>query len=384
MTRAHLAMLAAETKKLEQAGLYRPEVVHIPSKNLVDFTSQDYLGLARDRRLVDAAKAALDLYGLGTGARAFAGTRQIHLELEQALARFLDVPAAIVFGSGYLANLAVYEALFDSRDCLFCDALVHPSTAEGVRLSSATTFPYRNADLEDLEDKLRRSRSARFRAVVTDGVFPFDGKVAELGGLCELAARYEAMVVVDDSLGVGVLGATGRGTRELRNAMAQVDVVTGSLAKAIGAAAGGFVAGKREVVEWLRQKATPYLFSAALPPAIAATALKALDLLLRKETPLATLRARTSGVKAGLERKGFRVLGGDHPTLAVHVGGVVNLQKLVTALYERGVHVNGVCFPVVPEGEARVRLDVSALHTDDELQRTFAAFDQSGRGLGIL
>ena len=383
MTKAHLAMLDAETKKLEQAGLYRPETIHAANKNMVDFTSQDFLGLARDGRLVAAAKLALDKHGLGSGSRAFSGTRQIHQELEQALAKFLDVPAAIVFGSGYLANLALYNALFDSRDCLFCDNLVHPSTAEGVMLSSATTFPYRNADLEDLEDKLKRSRSARFRAVITDGVFPFDGRVAELGALCELAQRYEAMVVVDDSLGIGVLGQTGRGTREVRGVMGQVDLVTGSLGKALGSA-GGFVAGKREVVEWLRQKATPYLFSAALSPASASTALKAIELVQKKEAPLDRLRVRVAEVKLALEGKGFRVLGGDHPSLAVYVGGVVKLQKLVTSLYERGVHVNGVCYPVVPEGEARVRLDVTALHTDADLELALYALDQAGRSLGIL
>ena len=248
MTKAHMAMLAAENKKLEQAGLYRPETIH--PGHVVDFTTQDYLGLARHERVLAAARAALDKHGLGLrSSRALTGTREIHRELEQAIARFLQVPDAIVLGSGYLANLGLYEALFDSRDCLFCDALVHPSTAEGVRLSSATAFPFRNNDADDLEDKLRRSRSARFRAIVTDGVFPFDGRVAELEGICALAEKYDAMVVLDDSLGVGVLGETGRGTRELRGVIPRIDVVTGTFGKALGGAGGGYVAGKREVIE---------------------------------------------------------------------------------------------------------------------------------------
>ncbi|MDB4956718.1 MAG: 2-amino-3-ketobutyrate coenzyme ligase [Myxococcales bacterium] len=383
MTKAHMAMLAAENKKLEQAGLHRPETIH--AAHVVDFTSQDYLGLSKDERILDAAKRALDRYGLGVGSsRVFAGTREIHRELEEAVARFLQVPDAIVLGSGYLANIGFYEALFDSRDCLFCDALVHPSTAEGIRLSSATAFPFRNNDVEDLEDKLRRSRSARFRAIVTDGVFPFDGRIAELDGICGLAEKYDAMVVLDDSLGIGVLGQTGRGTRELRGMIPRIDVVTGTFGKAIGGAGGGFIAGKREVIDWLRQKATPYLFSVALSPPIAAAARATLEILERGEAPLDTLRNRTAHMKKELELRGFKILGGEHPTLAVSIGGVVALQKMVNSLYERGIHVNGLCYPVVPEGEARIRLEITARHTEQDLGRAINAFDLAGRATKVI
>ena len=383
MSKAHLAMLAAETKKLEQAGLYRPETIHPP--HVVDFTSQDYLGLSRDERVVRAARDALDKLGLGAAsARAFTGTREVHRELEQALARFLKVPDAIVFGSGYLANIGFYEALFDSRDCLFCDALVHPSTAEGVRLSSATAFVFHNNDIEDLEDKLRRSRSARFRAIATDGVFPLDGRIAELEGVCALAEKYDAMVVLDDALGIGALGETGRGARELRGVIPRVDVVTGTFGKALGGAGGGFIAGKREVIGWLRQKATPYLFSVALAPPLAAAALTVVELLERGMAPLATLHARVAVMKKELELRGFKVLGGEHPSLAISVGGVVALQKLVNSLYERGVHVNGLCYPVVPEGQARVRLEVTARHSEEDVGRAINAFDLAGRALGLI
>ena len=383
MTKAHMAMLAAENKKLEQAGLYRPETIH--AAHVVDFTSQDYLGLSRDERILRAAKTALDKYGLGAGSsRVFAGTREIHRELEETVARFLQLPDAIVLSSGYLANIGFYEALFDSRDCLFCDALVHPSTAEGMRLSSATAFPFRNNDVEDLEDKLRRSRSARFRAIVTEGVFPFDGRVAELDGICGLAEKYDAMVVLDDSLGVGVLGDTGRGTRELRGMLARIDVVTGTFGKALGGAGGGFIAGKREVFDWLRQKATPYLFSIALAPPIAAAARAALDILEKREAPLAILRSRIGMMKKELELRGFKVLGGDHATLAVFVGGVVALQKMVNSLYERGVHVNGLCYPVVPEGQARIRLEVTARHSEQDVSRAINAFDLAGKAVGVI
>jgi len=385
MSRVLLAMLATETKKLVQAGLYKPEKVYPgvvaagppTAASPIDFISQDYLGLATDERVVAAARAALDSDGLGVGSpRGFTGTRGVHKALEHTLAQFLGVADAIVFGSGYLANLGLYTAVFDSRDCIFCDAQVHPSTAEGVRLSSATAFPFRNSDLDDLEDKLKRSRSARFRAVVSDGVFPFDGRVAVLEGICQLAERYEALVVVDDSLGVGVVGATGRGARELRGVMARVDVVTGTLGKALGGAGGGYVAGRREVVEWLRQKATPYLFSIGLPPPLAAAARVALEILQRGEAPLATLRARTAALKHGLTTAGFHVLGEDHPTLAVTIGGVVPLQRMVNALHERGIYVTGVCFPVVPEGEARIRLETSVRHSEDDIARTVRAFTE--------
>jgi glycine C-acetyltransferase len=383
MTKAHMAMLAAESKKLEQAGLYRPETIH--PAHIADFTTQDYLGLATEPRIAAAAKVALDNYGLGVASsRAFTGTREIHRDLEQAVARFLQVPDAIVLGSGYLANIGFYEALFDSRDCLFCDALVHPSTAEGIRLSSATAFPFHNNDVDDLEDKLRRSRSARFRAIVTDGVFPFDGRVAELDGICALAEKYDAMVVIDDSLGVGALGETGRGTRELRGMIPRVDVVTGTFAKALGGAGGGFIAGRREVIGWLRQKATPYLFSAALAPPLAAAAREALEILERGEAPLPKLRKNVATIKKELELRGFKILGGDHPSLGVFVGGVVALQKLVNSLYERGIHVQGLCYPVVPEGKARIRLEISARHSEQDLGRVINAFDLAGRALGLI
>jgi glycine C-acetyltransferase len=383
MTKTHMAMLAAENKKLEQAGLYRPETIH--GSHVVDYTSQDYLGLTKDSRIVDAAKAAIDKYGLGAGSpRPFTGTREIHRELEQSVARFLKTPDALVLGSAYLANIGLYEALFDSRDCLFCDALVHPSTAEGVRMSSATAFPFRNNDVEDLEDKLRRSRSARFRAIVTDGVFPFDGRVAELEGICRLAEKYDAMVVLDDSLGIGALGDSGRGTCELRGMLGRVDVVTGSFGKALGGAGGGFIAGKREVIEWLRQKATPYLFSIALPPPLAAAARTAIELVERGEAPLAKLRENTAVMKRELELRGFKILGGEHPTLAVSVGGVVALQRLVNSLYERGIHVNGLCYPVVPEGQARIRIEVTARHSAQDLGRAINACELAGRALELI
>jgi glycine C-acetyltransferase len=378
-----MAMLAAESRKLEQAGLYRPETIH--AAHIIDFTSQDYLGLTNDPRLVSAAKAALETHGLGVGSsRVFSGTRELHRDLEQAVARFLQVPDAIVLGSGYLANIGFYEALFDSRDCLFCDALVHPSTAEGIRLSSATAFPFHNNDVEDLEDKLRRSRSARFRAIVTDGVFPFDGRVAELAGICGLAEKYDAMVVLDDSLGIGALGDTGRGARELRGMIGRVDVVTGTFGKALGGAGGGFIAGRREVIGWLRQKATPYLFSIALAPPLAAAARTALEILERGEAPLADLRGHVAMMKRELEARGFKVLGGEHPTLAVLVGGVVALQKMVNSLYERGVHVVGLCYPVVPEGKARIRLEITARHSAQDIGRALNAFDLAGRALGVI
>lgn len=384
MTRALLRMLASETNKLQQAGLYKREAVW-DDDSALDFTGYDYLGLGRDRRVGDAAAKAAAKHGHGVGdSRAFTGTREAHMDLEKALAGFFGVADAIVFGSGYLANIGLFDALFDSRDSVFCDAWVHPSVAEGVRLCGAHAVPYRNGDVEDLEDKLKRSQAARFRAIVTDGVFPFSGHVAPLGEICQLAERYEALVVVDDCLGVGVLGETGRGSCELRGAAKGVDVITGSFSKILGGASGGYVAGSREVVEWLRQKATTYLFSGALPPASVGAASCALDLVDRDEAPRETLSKRIGVARHSLEKAGFKVLGGEHAILTVPVGNVITLQKMVNQLLEAGVRVHGLCYPVVPEREARIRIQVSTLHTPAQLTQAADRFEQIGSALEVI
>jgi glycine C-acetyltransferase len=389
VTQDLLRLLANETDKLKQAGLYKPELARAPQQDAggaveLDLSSYDVLGLADDPALRAAALAAIDDHGpAARGSRILGGTLVSHQRLEEAIAHFLRLPAALVIGSGYAANVGLFEALFDDRDTIFCDASVHPSVAAGVRLARARAVPYRNRDVEDLEDKLKRSRAARFRAIVTDGVSPFSGEVTDLPGICDLAERYDALVVVDDALGLGVLGATGRGAREFHQAMDRVHVVTGSLAKALGAGAGGFVAGCAELIEWLRQKSAPYLFSAALAPPAVASATKAIERALAGDLPLAELRERVALVSRQLSELGFRVLGSEHPILTIGVGDAVTLQKMVNRLYEERIRVTGLCYPVVPEREARIRVQVSVRHPKSELGRAVECFARVGRALGV-
>ncbi len=392
MTRSLVPLLSREIKKLVQAGLYKRDTVFEPDgretglpRKLVNFTSHDYLGLSQHPSVREAAVQAMESCGFGqTSSRMLSGTRSIHRDLEARLAAFLMTAKVALFGSGYHANVGLFQAFFDDRDYLFCDELIHPSQAEGARLSAAKTFSYHNNDLNDLEDKLKRSRTARFRAIVTTGVFPFDGVVANLDGICTLAQKYDALVVVDDSLGLGVLGKRGRGSCEARGVLKKVDLVTGSFAKALGGSNGGFAAGGEEIILWLKQKATPYLFSNAPSPAMTGGALRALELLEAGEVPHETLFQRASQLRQGLQERGFEVMPGEHPIVAVMVGEVVTLQKTVNLLYESGIYVHGLCYPVVPDRQARIRLQVTALHSEEDLHLTFKAFEAARRELSIV
>jgi glycine C-acetyltransferase len=394
MIHSLLELLAREMSKLEQAGLLKRELLAPTDRwrdqgadmsPVINLTSHDYLGVSTLRNIPDAAKHAIDVYGVGLYSTPMAcGTRSIHRELEQAIAAFLGFPAALLYTTGYQANLGLFEPLFDSRDYLFCDGVLHPSAADGVRLAGARVFSYRSNDLDDLEDKLKRSRSARFRAIVTDGVFPLDGVVADLAGVCELAETYDALVIVDDSLGVGVLGETGRGTREYARVMERVDIVTGSLSMALGGAAGGYVAASKPVVEWLRQKSVPHLFSGSLPPPLAGSASAVFDLLNKKQLPLHILKQRRENLRDRLAGRGFSILGGEHPLFAVEIGDAVTLQKMVNKLYQRSILVSGLCYPVVPEGLARIRIQISASHTEEEVGKIVEAFEATGREVGVI
>jgi glycine C-acetyltransferase len=388
-------LLRAETDRLKDAGLYKREVVFTrsggmaagglmaarsdlrreASQAIINFTTHDYLGLSTDAQVREAAIDAAQRYGVGVSSqRVMCGTLPIHKELEDWLRGFLCVDDAILFGSGYQANIGVFSPLFGARDCILCDGGIHPSLAEGVRLSGARVVTFRANDPDDLEDVLKRSRWARFRAVVTNGVHPFTGRVSDLPAICDLAEQYDAMVVVDDCLGVGVLGQRGRGAAELCGVINRVDLITGSFSKALGGAAGGFVAGRGEIVEWLRQKSPPYIFSATLAPPLAGAAMAALQIVEGGEAPLPGLRENVRELWGGLIDRGFRVLGGEHPLLVVEVGEYEMVREIVNHLYDRGIYAHGLCYPVVPQGQASVRLLVSALHSNEQLQRTLDAF----------
>lgn len=392
MSQALRDLLRSETDRLKDAGLYKREVVFSRSGGMaaggmvdgktgqpvVNYTTNDFLGLSVDPQLQQAAIDAVQRFGVGLSSqRSMCGTLDIHKNLEHWLSDFLRVDDAVLYGSGYQANVGIFAPLFGARDCILCDAGVHPSIAEGARLSGARLVTFRSDDPDDLEEILRRSRWARFRAVVTNGVHPFTGRVADLATICDLAAKYDAMVVVDDALGVGVLGERGRGAAEHAGVLGRVDLITGTFSKALGGATGGFAAGRREIVEWLRQKSSPYIFSAALPPAMAAVAMEAIQIISSGNAPLGGLRDNVRTLFDGLIDRKFRVLGGQHPLLIVEIGPYEILRETVNNLYDKGIYCHGLCYPVVPEGEARIRLMVSALHSAEHIQQTLKAFEST-------
>jgi len=386
-------LVRSETDRLKDAGLYKREVVFSRSGGMaaggmvdgslgmqvVNYTTNDFLGLSVDPQLQQAAMTAIQKYGVGLSSqRVMCGTLPIHKELEEWLRGFLKVPDVLLYGSGYQANIGVFAPMFGPRDCIICDGGIHPSLAEGARLAGSRLITFRSDDPDDLEDILRRSRWARFRAVVTNGVHPFTGRISDLRTICDLADKYDALVVVDDALGVGVLGDRGRGTAEHCGVIDRVHLITGTFSKALGGASGGFVAGTAELIDWLRQKSSPYMFSSALPPAMAAVAMAALQVLESGEAPLPGLRENVKMLWDGLIERKFRVLGdGNHPLLIVEVGKYEILRETVNHLYDSGIYCHGLCYPVVPEGEARVRLMVSALHSSAHIQQTLTAFEST-------
>ena len=395
-------LLRSETDRLKDAGLYKREVVFSRSGGMiaggmsdgdmisgklvdgridgpvVNYTTHDFLGLSVDPQLQQAAIDAIHKYGVGVSSqRVMCGTLQIHKDLEEWLRGFLKLPDVILYGSGYHANIGIFAPLFGAKDCIICDGGVHPSLAEGARLAGARLVTFRSDDPDDLEDILRRSKWARFRAVVTNGVHPFTGRVSDLASICDLAEKYGAIVVVDDALGIGVLGDRGRGSAEHAGVLRRVHLITGTFSKALGGASGGFVAGQTEIIEWLRQKSSPYMFSSALPPAMAAVAMAAVQILESGNAPLAGLRDNVRMLFDGLIERNFRVLGGQHPLLIVEVGPYEILRETVNHLYDNGIYCHGLCYPVVPEGEARIRLMVSALHSAAHIQQTLKAFEST-------
>ena len=390
MSRALRDLLRAEMDRLKDAGLYKREIVFTRSGGMaaggtidgklgaqvINYTTYDFLGLSTDPQVQQGAIEATAKYGAGLSSqRMMCGTLPIHKELEDWLRGFLKTEDVVLFGSGYMANIGTFAPLFGARDCIICDSGVHPSLAEGARLAGARLATFQSNDPDDLEDILKRSRWARFRAIVTNGVHPFTGRISDLATICNLADKYDALVVVDDALGIGVLGDRGRGSAELSGVMERVDLITGTFSKALGGASGGFVAGRAEIVEWLRQKSSPYMFSSTLSPAMAGAAMAAVQILESGEAPLAGLRENTQALWAGLHEMGFRVLGGgQHPLLIVELGAYGILRETVNLLYDGGIYCHGLCYPVVPEGEARIRLMVSALHSSGNIQKTLEAF----------
>ena len=388
--------LTAQLASLEAEGLLKRERVltgpqgawvEADGRRVVNLCANNYLGLAGRPELVAAGQAALSRHGFGlSSVRFICGTQDVHKALEARLAAFLGFEDAILFSSCFDANGGVFEALLGEEDAVVSDALNHASIIDGIRLCKARRHRYANGDLEDLEAQLRAARDggARFTLVVTDGVFSMDGYLAKLPAICDLAERFGALVMVDDSHAVGFMGEHGRGTHEHLGVMGRVHLVTGTLGKALGGAAGGYVAGSRAVVGWLRQKARPYLFSNTLPPVVAGVSLAVLDLLEQGGPLRRRLRENAAHFRAGLTRLGFRLLPGEHPIIPVMLGEAALAQDFARRLLDEGVYAVGFFFPVVPRGQARLRTQMSAAHAREDLDLALAAFAKVGRELGVI
>ena len=370
--------LRGRLDELRQAGLYKHEhVIETPQSahvgvagrgEVLNLCANNYLGLADHPEIVAAAHAALERWGYGMASvRFICGTQEVHRDLERRLADFLGSEAAILYGSCFDANGGLFEALLGPEDAVISDELNHASIIDGIRLCKAQRLRYRNSDLDELEARLLEASGARYRLIATDGVFSMDGYVARLSGICDLAERHDALVMVDDSHAVGFVGPGGRGTHELHNVIGRVDVLTGTLGKAMGGASGGYVAARSEIVELLRQRSRPYLFSNSIPPPVAGAALAALDLIERSGDLREALRENTAHFRGRMSGLGFDILPGDHPIVPVMIGDAALAWRLADALMRRGVYAVAFSYPVVPQGKARIRTQMSAAHTIEEL-----------------
>lgn len=395
MDPAFLDRLSAQADSLAQSGLYKRERVIASGqggavrladgRQVLNLCANNYLGLANHPLLREAAHRAIDRFGYGMASvRFICGTQSVHRELEQRLSTFLGTEDTLLYSSCFDANGGLFETITDEQDVIISDALNHASIIDGIRLSRARRLRYANRDLASLEDCLRQAADARTRLVVTDGVFSMDGTIAPLTGICELAERYRAVVVVDDSHATGFLGATGRGSHEHCGVVGRVDILTGTLGKALGGASGGYVAGPKAVIDWLRQRSRPYLFSNSIPPVVAATTLRVLDLLDSMPELRARLWANTTWFRQEMTALGFQVVPGEHPIVPIMLGEATVAARLAERMLELGTYVVGFSFPVVPQGAARIRTQMSAAHERPQLEAAVAAFAQAGRELGLI
>ena len=383
--------LVTQLEEIRTAGLWKPErviespqgaTVAVLERDVLNLCANNYLGLADHPEVVAAAKEALDRWGYGMASvRFICGTQEVHKELEAALTEFLGTEDTILYSSCFDANGGVFEALLDERDAIISDALNHASIIDGIRLCKAKRLRYTNRDMEDLERQLEDSQDARFRMVVTDGVFSMDGYMAPLPDICDLAEKYDAMVMVDDSHAVGFIGANGRGTHEHHGVMGRIDAITGTLDKALGGASGGYVAGRKELVAMLRQRSRPYLFSNSVAPPIVAASLKVLELIRDAKDLRTRLADNTKFFRSRMTEEEFDILPGDHPIVPVMIGDAAAASRVAAAMLDKGVYVVGFSYPVVPQGKARIRTQVSAAHTRDELERAVRAFAETRKEL---
>ena len=392
-----LAHLDGQLAELESAGLYKHERVidsqqsaeiHVAGgPTVLNFCANNYLGLANHPDIMAAACEGIEQHGFGMASvRFICGTQDVHRELERRIADFLGTEDAILYGSCFDANGGLFETLLGDEDAIISDALNHASIIDGVRLSKAKRYRYANNDMADLEAQLEQAAAdgARYKMIATDGVFSMDGIIANLQAVCDLADRHEAMVMVDDSHAVGFVGKHGRGTPEHCGVMGRVDILTGTLGKALGGASGGYTAGPNQVVAWLRNRSRPYLFSNTLMPAIAHASIRVLDLLQRSDALREKLMRNAGHFRRDMTKLGFRLAGAGHPIVPVMLGEATLAQEMANRLLEEGIYVIGFSFPVVPRGQARIRTQMSAAHEPEHIDRAVAAFARVGRELGVI
>jgi glycine C-acetyltransferase len=395
MDRTFLDRLAGQTEELRRTGLYKAErvlgspqqpVVRLADgRELINLCANNYLALANHPAMREAAREAIDRHGYGMASvRFICGTQSVHKELEVRLSAFLGMEDTILYSSCFDANGGLFETLLDEQDAVISDSLNHASIIDGIRLCKAQRLRYANDDLDELETRLREAAGARVKLIATDGVFSMDGVIARLRDICDLADRYGALVMVDDSHATGFVGQGGRGTPEYRDVMGRIDILTGTLGKALGGAAGGYTSARREIVAWLRQRSRPYLFSNSIPPVIAATTLRVLDLVEAGDEARTRLRANTTHFRRRMTDAGFTIVPGEHPIAPVMLGDATLAARFAGQLLERGVYVIGFSFPVVPMGKARIRTQMCAGHDRAQLDQAIDAFVAVGRELGVI
>lgn len=387
--------LKKELEEIKEAGLYKNERVIVTPQaadirtleggEVVNFCANNYLGLSSNPEVLAAAKATLDTHGFGlSSVRFICGTQDIHKTLEKKIADFLGMEDSILYAAAFDANGGVFEPILGKEDAILSDELNHASIIDGIRLCKAARYRYKNNNMEDLEAQLKEAQGARRRLIVTDGAFSMDGTLAQLDKICDLADKYDAMVMVDECHATGFMGKTGRGTHEHCGVMGRVDIITGTLGKALGGASGGFTAARKEIVDMLRQRSRPYLFSNTVAPAIVGASIKVLDLLSSSTGLRDKLERNTTFFRTAMTKAGFDILSGVHPIVPIMLYDAVLSQKFADALLKEGIYVIGFYYPVVPKGKARIRVQISAGHEQHHLEKAVAAFTKVGKELGVI
>lgn len=388
-------ILEKELNDIQEAGLYKSErIITTPQSaiikttegsEVINFCANNYLGLAQHPRVIEAAQETLKSHGFGMASvRFICGTQDIHKTLEKKIAEFLGTEDTILYAAAFDANGGVFEPLLNAEDAIISDALNHASIIDGVRLCKAQRFRYKHNDMADLEEKLKESQHLRHRMIVTDGVFSMDGTIAQLDKICDLADQYRALVMIDECHASGFMGKTGRGTHEYRNVIGRIDIITGTLGKALGGASGGFTSGRKEIIEMLRQRSRPYLFSNTLAPAITGASIAVLDMLSETTELRDKLEENTKYFREEMTKAGFDIKPGDHAIVPIMLYDAPLAQKMADALLEKGIYVIGFYYPVVPKGQARIRVQLSAIHEKEHLDKAITAFTEAGKELGVL